>query len=569
MGFLNRLFGMNRSPEPARRNGDAVPSKTVEVKRVKGPPSRLREFPLLYLYFDDFEELRAAVQTGDIEMSIPKTMHAAGITIERAFASEEGFTVLYRGNAVALRLPDGTILRRSDEKPIVHWDETLEQAIAACTPESAKQMPGFDDRPRDDDIAARAPAAAKVIAEIRSRMSPTIDAIRIRYGIEYGSPDNSHGKLQLAENAISRPLNWGDSDKAHFTGGLRHVGLTPAGWEKLRPMLSDAEVELIRSERLFIIPAGLLVAMVGRAVITGVWKVASEIGVDLVSTPRFNYCAFEAFLLYQSLCRAHFYTRQGRRQDVLAAWRNDLAWMAARVALGEDGEADRLAPQAASLVDILVAAWERLVGMDRDPASLLLMARVLGKAVLGREHAELGRMLLARVLSDAETDPTGADDLSSYFVLEPQVLGREDYTAGDRQDVTTCESLGSVPRRPAASAQSACEQVTLELFFVARSRRTKKVKEDLGSAGLAYVEKPLTLSSSPSAEQAGVLQANRVHFLWRFGGDPDDLPMVAVVAPGRKLVRSWSWSRISGPAESWVQEVKGCLIMSRWSGRIP
>ena len=201
MGFLAKLFGGVTGRQSGREH-EASPAPFA-IKTTKGPQSSLREFPLLYLHFDDYAELLAAVKTGNIEVAISGTMHKVGVTIQRAFAQEEGFLVLYRGDAVSLRLPDGTVLRRGAEREIVHWDATLEQVIAACTPESAQKLPGFDTPTRDAGIAARAPAVAELLSEHRRQMEPTIQAVRVRYGLGSARPSSPESRPQDRPTASS------------------------------------------------------------------------------------------------------------------------------------------------------------------------------------------------------------------------------------------------------------------------------------------------------------------------------------------------------------------------------
>lgn len=513
MGFLKKLFGSDRESQPNQQSESATSFDAITAKTTKGPPSSLREFPLLYLYFDDFEELLAAVKTGAIEVGLSSSMRSAGITIYRAFTNERAFMTLYRGGSISLRLPDRTWLNRDSEDG--YLDEALVQAIATCAPTSERRTAARS-KERDEAIAKRSPGIAAVMAELEDKMEPTVQAIKVRYGLPNSTATTPQDEVSMSEkiseqeiqkflasmncpneepyrraaveaisfgnktqeqidnveaqgvlvpilkvlksdglhcavcsalvredaetcpqcgkdfdrSVVSRPQRQKASDTGYATDGIRYSGFTRAGWQNVKLMLSDADVDLIRTKGLTVVPAGLLAAWVGRRGINGVCRPATNLGIILTPIQKLNYCAFQAYCVYTMLDETDFFTRQGRREKVLDGWKDGLAWLAAKVALGSDEEADRRASEATLVMDRLAADWQRCVlsGQIPESAAVFEMALAISNAVLGQDNIVLGTILLGGLMESARGISTGAETSGPSFVIESGMYNPEDCT---------------------------------------------------------------------------------------------------------------------------------------------
>lgn len=136
MGWLQRLFGQG---EPA--NGDR--QRTPARKTAIGPDSSLKDYPLLYLYFDDFAEIRRAWQAGTIEAARHDAdSRSSRYSVEKIMNDEDAFLRLYADNLVRVMLPDGTQLRRDSE--MKYWDQALHPAehrfVTPTHPDLSEEM---------------------------------------------------------------------------------------------------------------------------------------------------------------------------------------------------------------------------------------------------------------------------------------------------------------------------------------------------------------------------------------------------------------------------------------------
>lgn len=93
----------------------------IKPKTELGPESSLKEFPLLYLYFDDFSQLQNAGRQGAFDVGMHRSYEGRGnYRFEGILADEERFLEFYRNDMLRLSLHDGTKLYRSKEEE--YWD---------------------------------------------------------------------------------------------------------------------------------------------------------------------------------------------------------------------------------------------------------------------------------------------------------------------------------------------------------------------------------------------------------------------------------------------------------------
>lgn len=146
--------------------------KILEPKYGPGPESSLKEFPLLYLYFDNFAEIRNAAKQGAFDVGMIRSYEGIGdYRFEGILADEERFLDFYRNGALRLRLNDGTILSKKQEK--MYWDRVE-------NPENYKQEPPEV----HSDIHAR--NRAESWAELKRldyEINAKVEAIKRRYGM--------------------------------------------------------------------------------------------------------------------------------------------------------------------------------------------------------------------------------------------------------------------------------------------------------------------------------------------------------------------------------------------------
>lgn len=88
----------------------------LSPKTLPGPNSSLLNFPLLYLYFDDFSDIQAADKQGAFDISV-QNGYLDSTGFSGILANEDRFLELYKNNLLRIKLNDGTILQRRFE-----WD---------------------------------------------------------------------------------------------------------------------------------------------------------------------------------------------------------------------------------------------------------------------------------------------------------------------------------------------------------------------------------------------------------------------------------------------------------------
>jgi hypothetical protein len=141
-----------------------------------GPESPLREFPLLYLYFDDFSELQNADKHGGFDVEIQSGSLGydgfAGI-----LADEERFLGLYRNDMLRLMLKDGTVLQRRFE--VEYWDRILHPEKYARKP---KDYPVHNNT-QETSIERNMRELAESVAKGEDEANIIVRAIKVRDGL--------------------------------------------------------------------------------------------------------------------------------------------------------------------------------------------------------------------------------------------------------------------------------------------------------------------------------------------------------------------------------------------------
>ncbi len=144
---------------------------SLSVKTTVGPDSSLKEFPLLYLYFDEFSEIANAWAKGHLKAARHDAdIRSGGFSVKEIINDENIFLNLYKDNLVRLRLNDGTELRRDTEKE--YWDrithpEKYSEKISVTNP-------ALTDKTKQELIAE--------IGRLNKLINADVEAIKLRYG---------------------------------------------------------------------------------------------------------------------------------------------------------------------------------------------------------------------------------------------------------------------------------------------------------------------------------------------------------------------------------------------------
>jgi len=132
----------------------------LSPKTEPGEASSLKEFPLLYLYFDNFSEIEQDARSGQLQIAIhdndPRTRN---YSVEGVITNEKLFLSLYRHELLRLKLDNGFEMFRSVEKD--YWDR-------AVNPEK------YSDELRSPNARIR---------KLREQIDVHVNAIRKRYGL--------------------------------------------------------------------------------------------------------------------------------------------------------------------------------------------------------------------------------------------------------------------------------------------------------------------------------------------------------------------------------------------------
>jgi len=128
-----------------------------------GPDSSLRKFPLLYLYFDTFDEISKAWKQGNLEAALHDSDYRCkDYSLDEVMVNEELFLNLYESDLIRLKQDSVTVFRDVERRLI----DRITQ------PEKYSGGPG--------DITD--PEFIKSYEENRKVVDELIEAIKIRYG---------------------------------------------------------------------------------------------------------------------------------------------------------------------------------------------------------------------------------------------------------------------------------------------------------------------------------------------------------------------------------------------------
>jgi len=155
------FFGTNWIPKLFSRHSRSHIGQPVPTKSYTGPDSSLQSFPLLYAYFDDFEEIKRMASMGSLLIALHASdPRSCSFNIEQVLSDESLFLRLYADNLLRVKLSDGfEIFRRIEE---YYWDEALH-------PEE------YTDEMFSEDEWRR---------NLRKQIDVHVNAIRMRYGIQ-------------------------------------------------------------------------------------------------------------------------------------------------------------------------------------------------------------------------------------------------------------------------------------------------------------------------------------------------------------------------------------------------
>lgn len=139
----------------------------VTIKNTVGSNSPLKEFPLLYLYFDTFMDISDAWSRGYFEVALHEDyMRIHDVTYDDVMKDEALFLKLYGNHQMRLKLDNGDQLRRDSEK--YYWD-------LATHPEKYPDHLKLIESPQTD--------IEKEQNRLAQRIDTLVDAIKRRYGI--------------------------------------------------------------------------------------------------------------------------------------------------------------------------------------------------------------------------------------------------------------------------------------------------------------------------------------------------------------------------------------------------
>ena len=130
----------------------------LSPKKEIGPESSLKEFPLLYLYFDYFSDIVDAVRERQIMIAI----YDGNYSINQVLKDEGFFLELYRNDMLRIKVNDGQELYREAEQKYWNTVEHPEKHMAILSSSPTNQI-------------------EQKLKEITQRIDDTIQALKLRY----------------------------------------------------------------------------------------------------------------------------------------------------------------------------------------------------------------------------------------------------------------------------------------------------------------------------------------------------------------------------------------------------
>jgi len=143
----------------------------LEPKKAPGPDSRLKDYPLLYLYFDSFAEINRLWKKGHFQAARHDSdIRSCRFSLAQIMNDENLFLNLYEKNLLRLRLNDETHITKREEE--FYWDEVRHPG------KLLSRFP-FPHNTNVPDLAERQESYRKNMA----RISEMVEAIKSRYGL--------------------------------------------------------------------------------------------------------------------------------------------------------------------------------------------------------------------------------------------------------------------------------------------------------------------------------------------------------------------------------------------------
>lgn len=135
----------------------------LSPKKVPGPDSRLKDFPLLYLYFDNFTEITRAWKKGNFEVAKHDSdVRSCRFSLEQIMEDENLFLDLYKKDLLQLKLHDDTHIVKDDED--LYWDRVTH-------PEKYQKQ------------SWRNKELAEIGIKLEEEIAAKVESIKLRYGL--------------------------------------------------------------------------------------------------------------------------------------------------------------------------------------------------------------------------------------------------------------------------------------------------------------------------------------------------------------------------------------------------
>lgn len=138
----------------------------LSPKKAPGSDSRLKEYPLLYLYFDDFSEITRGWNNSHFKTARHDSdIRSCRFSLDQIMNDENLFLELYKNRLVRLKLWDGTVLVRDDEE--FYWDRVT-----------------HPEKYTDEVSHLRNPVLIASRTKLLKEMGAVVETIKLRYGLK-------------------------------------------------------------------------------------------------------------------------------------------------------------------------------------------------------------------------------------------------------------------------------------------------------------------------------------------------------------------------------------------------
>jgi hypothetical protein len=131
---------------------------SLPPKTTIGPDSRIKDFPLLYLYFDDFAEISRAWEDSLFEAARDETdIRSKKFALNEIMTNEDLFIDLYKNDLLRLRLNGRTDIWY--EIGQLYWEDVIHQESSSPEQTEKKEIE------QDESIQA-------IVEKIKTRYGP-------------------------------------------------------------------------------------------------------------------------------------------------------------------------------------------------------------------------------------------------------------------------------------------------------------------------------------------------------------------------------------------------------------